>query len=52
MRRAILIWPIVLLLAAGSAIADARLSVLVDVLKLPEAARILSEEGLDHARRT
>lgn len=50
MRRAILIWPIVLLLAAGSAIADARLSVLVDVLKLPEAARILSEEGLDHAQ--
>ncbi|AXI44328.1 hypothetical protein C1J02_11400 [Sulfitobacter sp. SK011] len=33
----------------GPALADARLTVLVDVLKLPEAAQILREEGLSHA---
>lgn len=47
---AFLFWPIALFLAVGAAYADARLSVLVDVLKLPEAARILSDEGLDHAQ--
>ena len=39
----------ILALAAGPAIADARMTVLVDVLKLPEAAHILRDEGLSHA---
>lgn len=44
------LWPIALLLSAVTALADARMSVLVDVLKLPEAAAILSDEGLSHAQ--
>lgn len=38
-----------LVLVSGPAFADARMTVLVDVLKLPEAARILRDEGLNHA---
>lgn len=36
-------------LSAVPAFADARITVLVDVLKLAEAAQILHDEGLDHA---
>jgi hypothetical protein len=50
MRRAFLIWPFVLILGTLSALADARISVLVDVLKLDEAAQILSDEGIDSAQ--
>ncbi|MGJ5619160.1 DUF2059 domain-containing protein [Sulfitobacter sp. MF3-043] len=46
--RLALFWPL-LVLVTGPALADARLTVLVDVLKLPEAAQILREEGLSHA---
>ena len=46
--RLALIWPLFVLMT-GPALADARLTVLVDVLKLPEAAQILREEGLSHA---
>lgn len=46
--RFVVIWSL-MVLAAGAALADARMTVLVDVLKLPEAAHILREEGLDHA---
>ncbi|MGJ8629380.1 MAG: DUF2059 domain-containing protein [Sulfitobacter sp.] len=42
------IWSL-MVLAAGAALADARMTVLVDVLKLSEAAHILREEGLEHA---
>lgn len=48
--RAFLLWPLFWLFAAVSAYADARMSVLVDVLKLPEAAVILSEEGKGQAQ--
>lgn len=50
MARAVFIWPLVMMVSAISAFADARMSVLVDVLRLPEAARILSDEGLTHAQ--
>ncbi|MEM9968802.1 MAG: hypothetical protein AAF755_11970 [Pseudomonadota bacterium] len=43
---AVFIWPLMLLLALPAAWADARLSVLVDVLRLDEAAQILSQEGI------
>ena len=46
--RFVVIWSL-MVLAAGAAMADARMTVLVDVLKLREAAHILREEGLDHA---
>ena len=46
MRRALLLW---LLALALPAYADARLSVLVDVLRLPQIAGILREEGLSSA---
>ncbi len=49
MRRAFLIAPLLVLLATGSAWADARMNVLVDVLRLDEAATILSEEGMAQA---
>lgn len=50
MRRALALWPVLLILSFGSALADARLSVLVDVLKLNEAAAILAEEGIVDAQ--
>ncbi|MEW9921802.1 DUF2059 domain-containing protein [Marimonas sp. MJW-29] len=50
MLRALLFWPIVLTFTAMGALADARMSVLVDVLRLPEAAQILSDEGLTHTQ--
>ncbi|WP_025053070.1 DUF2059 domain-containing protein [Sulfitobacter noctilucae] len=49
MRRAFLFAPVVFLLATAGAWADARMAVLVDVLKLTEAADILSSEGLAQA---
>lgn len=49
MRKHLFLWPIVWLFSVVTAVADARISVLVDVLKLPEAAVILSEEGLAQA---
>lgn len=48
MMRALLIWPLLLLLALP-ALADARLTVLVEVLKLREAAHILREEGVRYS---
>lgn len=50
MRRALALWPILLLLSAVAALSDARHSVLVDVLRLSEAARILSDEGINQAQ--
>lgn len=50
MRRFLTLWPLVWLFASSAAFADARMSVLVDVLKLPEAAAILSEEGMGQAQ--
>lgn len=47
--RALLSWPVAFVLSATIALADARMSVLVDVLKLPEASAILAQEGLDAA---
>lgn len=46
--RALLIWPLMMMLALP-VWADARLTVLVDVLKLREAAHILREEGLAYS---
>ena len=46
--RALLIWPLLMLLA-GPVFADARMTVLVDVLQLPEAAQVLRDEGLSQA---
>ncbi|MGJ8616229.1 MAG: DUF2059 domain-containing protein [Sulfitobacter sp.] len=46
--RLVVIWSMMIWVAAP-ALADARMTVLVDVLKLPEAAQILRIEGLDHA---
>ena len=46
--RAFLIWPLLVMLALP-AWADARLTVLVDVLKLRESAFILRQEGLTYA---
>ncbi|MEP5730914.1 MAG: hypothetical protein ABJL67_16280 [Sulfitobacter sp.] len=48
--RAFILWPFIVLLSALGALADARITVLVDVLKLPEVAVILSDEGLTHAQ--
>ena len=48
MRRALLLWPLMLALALP-AHADARLSALVDVLRLPQIASILRDEGLTRA---
>lgn len=45
MLRTALLTPLAWLLAAGLALADARMSVLVDVLQLSKAAAILSQEG-------
>jgi len=45
-RRAVLIWPLMMVFSAFGALADARMSVLVDVLKLNEVAQILAEEGI------
>lgn len=50
MRRAFALWPLLLVLGYGPALADARLSVLVDVLKLNEAASILADEGIADAQ--
>ena len=50
MRHALILWPFLVLLSALGAVADARMSVLVDVLKLNEAAAILSDEGMAHAQ--
>ncbi len=47
--RALLIWPAALILSAAAVLADARGNVLVDVIKLPEAAVILAEEGMAQA---
>lgn len=49
MRALFFVAPLIWLAGLGTAFADARMSVLVDVLKLPEAAVILSEEGLAQA---
>ena len=49
MIRAFAIAPLLLMLALSPAWADARLTVLVDVLKLQEAALILREEGITYA---
>lgn len=49
MARIWLIWPLALVLTATWAWADARMTVLVDVLRLNEAAQILSDEGLTQA---
>lgn len=49
MRRALLLWPLFLVFAVSNALADARMAVLVDVLKLQEAVMILRDEGLDYA---
>ncbi|MCX7559752.1 DUF2059 domain-containing protein [Sulfitobacter sp. F26204] len=46
MRKFLLLWPVFWALSTLSALADARMNVLVDVLKLHEAAEILSEEGI------
>lgn len=48
MRHALLLWPLLLALALP-AHADARLSVLVDVLRLNEIAAILRDEGVTSA---
>lgn len=50
MRRSVLLAPLALCLSAGLLWADARISVLVDVIALPEAAAILSEEGIGQAQ--
>lgn len=50
MLRALFAVPFVALLAAQPVFADARMSVLVDVLKLAEATEILSGEGRDYAQ--
>lgn len=50
MRSAWGLVPCAWVLSAGLAWADARMSVLVDVLRLEEAASILAQEGLDHAQ--
>ncbi len=50
MLRALILCPMIWLVSAASALSDARMSVLVDVLKLPEAAAILSDEGLNQAQ--
>lgn len=47
--RALLIWPLLAILALP-AWADARMTVLVDVLKLPEAAVILRDEGMAYGQ--
>ena len=49
MRRALFIWPLLLPLWAAALWADARVTVLVDVLKLREAAEILRVEGVESA---
>jgi len=46
--RVAVIWSMMMWMVVP-ALADARMTVLVDVLKLPEAAQILRVEGLDHA---
>ncbi len=48
--RLLLLWPLLWLLSVSITLADARMSVLVDVLKLSEAAIILSEEGVEQAQ--
>jgi hypothetical protein len=49
MLHSLRLWPLLLLLSVAPALADARMNVLVDVLKLREAAQILSGEGLMYA---
>ena len=49
MKRASYLWPILLLWSTLHAWADARLTVLVDVMRLSEAAQILSNEGIGQA---
>lgn len=50
MRRGLLVWPLLLTLWAGTAAAQAQMTVLVDLLRLTELANILREEGLVSAR--
>lgn len=50
MRHLLFLAPLLLIFSAMSAFANARMSVLVDVLKLSEAAVILSDEGLGQAQ--
>jgi len=50
MRRAWALLPLLWLLSAQGALADARLTVLVDLLRLNEATEILSAEGVDYAQ--
>ena len=50
MRIAWIIAPVLWLVSVTVSVADARMSVLVDVLRLPEAAMILSEEGVTQAQ--
>ncbi|WP_370401383.1 hypothetical protein [Sulfitobacter sp. JB4-11] len=49
MRRSLLLWPLLLMMLAAPVLADARMTVLVDVLKLREAAEILRIEGVETA---
>lgn len=50
MRNRLLLAGVFVILGTLSALADARMSVLVDVLKLPEAAVILTDEGKAQAQ--
>jgi hypothetical protein len=50
MRRAFFLWPLIMLLALPEARADARMSVLFDVMQLNDAAHILSSEGITAAQ--
>ncbi len=50
MHRSIFLAPVLLVINASVLWADARMSVLVDVLKLREAAAILAAEGVDQAQ--
>lgn len=50
MRHFLIFGPLLWLLGASVSFADARMSVLVDVLKLSEAAVILSDEGIEQAQ--
>lgn len=49
MRLSLRLWPVLILLSVTQAFADARTSVLVDVLRLPEVTQLLSNEGLGYA---
>lgn len=50
MVRALCLVPVMLVLGLQTAFADARMSVLTDVMRLAEVTRILSTEGIEYAR--